>query len=174
MNFHFGPRPASALFALAVVAGSLFAVGSPAQGHAIIELNGKDAIAGTTSPMTLEVQHGCIDGAQGTLQVQAFTGKPWGSVIPKPVTGWSSAITKQSKGGSLITWIKQGAPAPFDTPLYFPLVVSWPKKSGIYGMSVLQICPSTSTLWNEPFTPATANKPSPPLTPLAQVQVKVS
>jgi len=172
MNFHCGTRSAALLIGL--VAGSLLAVSAPAQGHAIIELNGKDAMAGATSPMTLEIQHGCIDGAQETLQVQAFTGKSWGRVIPKPVTGWNSAVTKQRNGGSLITWSKQGAAAPFGTPVYFPLEVSWPKKSGIYGMSVLQVCPSSSTFWNEPFTPATANKPSPPLTPLPQVQVKVS
>ena len=147
---------------------------APAQAHAIIDLKGKDAIAGATSPMTLEVQHGCIDGAQGTMQVQAMTAKTWRSVIPKQVAGWNSSISKQANGGSKITWIKQGAPAPFDIPVYFPLIVSWPTKAGVYGMSVRQICPSTSTLWNEPFTPATADKPSPPITPLAQVQVKVS
>jgi len=174
MNIHPSRRSAASIFTCLASAGLLLAVSAPAQGHAIIELNGKDAIAGTTSPMTLEVQHGCIDGAQGTLQVQAFTGKPWRSVVPQPVSGWSSSISKQSNGGSKITWIKLGAPAPFDTPVYFPLVVSWPTKSGIYGMSVLQICPTSSTLWNDPFTPATANKPSPPITPLAQVQVKVS
>ncbi|CAB4908578.1 MAG: DUF1775 domain-containing protein [Actinobacteria bacterium] len=174
MNIQLSRRSTATVISCVVSAGLLLAVSAPAQGHAIIELNGKDAIAGTTSPMTLQVQHGCIDGAQGTLQVQAFTGKPWRGVIPKPVAGWSSSVSKQTNGGSKITWIKQGAPAPFDTPVYFPLIVSWPTKSGIYGMSVLQICPSSSTLWNEPFTPATANTPSPPITPLAQVQVKVS
>ena len=167
-------RSTAVLGALAVSAALGLSLGAPAYGHAIIELNGKDAVAGKTSLMTLEVQHGCIDGAQDTVQVQAFVGKSWRTFIPKPVAGWTTSIAKQANGGHTITWVKQGAPAAFGTPVYFPISIGWPKKPGIYGMSVLQICPSTSTYWNEPFGPATADKPSPPLTPLAQVSVKVS
>jgi uncharacterized protein YcnI len=174
MRSHPRSRALATLVAAAASAAMFFTFGAPAYGHAIIELNGKDAVAGKTSLMTLEVQHGCIDGAQGTLQVEAFVGMPWRKVVPKPVAGWTSSVEKQPKGGYAITWVKQGSPAPFGTPVYFPMSISWPTKPGTYGMSVLQICPSASNYWNEPFGPATANKPSPPLTPLAQVSVKVA
>lgn len=48
---------------------------APASAHAIIDLGGVSAVAGKTSPMTLEVQHGCLP-AEATTQVEAFVGAP--------------------------------------------------------------------------------------------------
>jgi uncharacterized protein YcnI len=159
------------LIATMSVACVLAASAAPASAHAIIELNGADAVAGHTSVMTLEIQHGCITAADGTQQVLAFVGKPWGRVAPKPVEGWSIATKRLSAGGQQITWTKQGEPQPFGTPVYFPMRVTWPTSPGVYGMSVTQACPSGTTTWDVKDGPATANAPSPPLTPLPQVKV---
>ena len=152
----------------------LFVVGSPSirssAAHGIIELNGVSAVAGTTSTMTLEVQHGCLP-SEPTVQVQAFVGKPWRAVKPKPISGWSSAVTRQANGGWHITWTNLGAPIPFGTATFFAIDAAWPKKPGTYGMTVLQLCPNSSYLWNTPAGAATADAPSPPLTPKPEVMV---
>ncbi len=144
---------------------------SPANAHAIIDLNGVAAVAGQTSGLTLEIQHGCLTGQDGTTQVTAFAGKPWGAIKPAAVIGWTSVSARLANGGQQITWTIQGAPQPFGRPVFFPMTVNWPKSAGSYGLRVLQVCPSGVTWWDTPFTPATAAAPSPPLTPLPQVQV---
>jgi uncharacterized protein YcnI len=155
------------------IAGALLAASMPlASGHAIIDLEGQDAVAGTTSVMKLEIQHGCVDGTPGVIEVQAFVGKPWRKIRPLAVAGWTSEVKKQKKGGFQVTWKNQGEPIAFGTPVFFPVKVSWPKKPGKYGMTVFQQCPGGSTLWNTEFTAATADAPSPPLTPLPEVEVK--
>ncbi|MDA3021440.1 MAG: hypothetical protein O2943_02020 [Actinomycetota bacterium] len=144
---------------------------SPASAHAIVELNGVSAVAGKSSVLTLEIQHGCLTGQDGTTQVIAFAGKPWGAIKPAAVSGWTSLSARLADGGQQITWTSQGAPQPFGTPMFFPMTVRWPKSAGIYGLRVLQVCPSGVTWWDTPFIPATASAPAPPLTPLPQVQV---
>ncbi len=160
---------------LAIAAIGALAVCSPlastASAHAIIELKGVSAVAGTTSAMTLEIQHGCLP-SQPTVQVEAFVGTPWRAVKPQTVAGWTSRVTKQPKGGWHITWINQGTPIPFGTATYFPITVAWPQIPGTYGMSVFQVCSDGSTYyWNDKYTPATATADSPPLTPKPEVMV---
>ena len=161
-------------WSLAIVVTALLVLATPMTGpasaHAIIELNGVSAVAGHSSVMTLEIQHGCLP-ADPTVQVQAFVGKPWRSVSPTPVPGWISTVTAQPIGGWHITWVNTGAPVPFGTPIYVPMTVSWPAAAGVYAMTVLQVCPGSSNLWNTPNAPATANSPSPPMTPRAEVRV---
>lgn len=167
-------RPARSVLAvlgLTVVALASPAM-SPASAHAIIDLGGVSAVAGTTTLMTLEVQHGCLP-SEPTVQVQAFVGKPWRAVVPQPVDGWQTTVSRQSTGGWTITWTNLGTPIPFGTATYFPIKVAWPSQPGVYAMSVLQLCPGSSYYWNTPPTPATANSPSPPLTPRPEVQVVV-
>lgn len=169
MNVRTVTLGASSIF----LAGLLVVAVMPsASGHAIIDLEGKDAVAGTTSDMKLEIQHGCSDSLPGIVEVQAFVGKPWRKIRPLAVTGWSTEVSVQKSGGYRITWKNQGEPVDFGTPVFFPLKVSWPKKAGTYGMTVLQVCPGGSTLWNTEFTAATGDAPSPPLMPLPEVQVK--
>jgi hypothetical protein len=144
---------------------------STASAHAIIELKGVSAVAGTTSAMTLEIQHGCFP-SESTHQVEAFVGKSWRAVKPQQVEGWTSTVTKQAGGGLHITWIKQGEPVPFTTPTFFPISVAWPAKPGTYGMSVMQLCThGTSYYWNNKYSPASATADSPPLTPRPEVLV---
>ncbi len=143
----------------------------PAAAHAIIELESVSAVAGETSAMTLEIQHGCLP-AEATTQVQAFVGRPWRAVRPAPVTGWEASVKRLARGGWQITWTNLGEPIPFGTATFFPIEVDWPKKTGNYGMRVTQQCTDgTSYDWNEKYRPATANRPSPPLTPRPEVQV---
>jgi uncharacterized protein YcnI len=154
---------------------SAFALTTPlaatASAHAIIQLNGVSAVAGKTSAMTLEIQHGCLP-SESTVQVEAFVGKPWRAVKPQAVPGWTSSVTRQAKGGWHITWVNQGAPIPFGTATFFPITVAWPKNAGTYGMSVMQLCTDGATYyWNEKYTPATATADSPPLTPKPEVLV---
>jgi uncharacterized protein YcnI len=142
-----------------------------ASAHAIIRLEGVSAVASATSAMTLLIQHGCLP-SEPTVQVQAFVGKPWRSVKPQKVDGWTSSVKKQAKGGWQITWINQGEPIPFGKETLFPITVSWPKTPGTYGMSVWQLCANGSTYyWNEKSTAATATVNSPPLTPRPEVLV---
>jgi len=141
-----------------------------AQAHGIIDLDGVSAVAGGTSRMTLEIQHGC-GTTDATIQVQAFVGKPWRAVRPHPVAGWSSTVARQDKGGWQITWTNLGAPIPFGTPIFFPITVAWPNNPGTYGMSVLQVCPTSTYYWNDEYTPATGSVTSPPLTPRPEVLV---
>lgn len=167
-------RSAIVVAALGTFTFSTILLNSPliasASAHSIIELKGVSAVAGQTSVMTLEIQHGCLP-AEPTLQVEAFVGAPWRAVKPKPLAGWTSSVTKQAKGGWHITWVNQGTPIPFGTATFFPITVSWPKNPGTYGMSVMQLCPGSSYYWNDKYTPATASSPSPPLTPRAEVLV---
>ena len=146
------------------------ALTTPASAHGIIELDGVSAVAGTKSRMTLEIQHGCLP-SEPTVEVQAFVGKPWRAVVPEHVDGWRSTVQRQAKGGWHITWTNLGEPIPFGTPTYFPITVAWPKTPGTYAMSVLQLCTDGSYFWNTPPTAATADQPSPPLTPRPEVQV---
>lgn len=160
---------------LAISALGAFALGTPfaatASAHAIIQLKGVSAVAGSTSAMTLEIQHGCLP-SESTLQVEAFVGAPWRAVKPQAVAGWTSRVTKQAKGGWHITWVNQGAPIPFGTATFFPITVAWPKTAGTYGMSVMQLCTDGTTYyWNDKYTPATATADSPPLTPKPEVLV---
>ena len=142
-----------------------------ASAHAIISLNGVSAVAGSTSAMTLEIQHGCLP-SESTVQVEAFVGKPWRAVKPQTVPGWTSSVTRQAKGGWHITWVNQGAPIAFGTATFFPITVAWPKQAGTYGMSVMQLCTDNSTYyWNEKYSPASATADSPPLTPKPEVLV---
>ena len=143
----------------------------PAAAHAIIELDGVSAVAGRTSAMTLEIQHGCLP-AEATTQVQAFVGRPWRAVRPAPVTGWEASVQRLARGGWQITWTNLGEPIPFGTATFFPIEVDWPTQAGTFGMRVTQQCTDgTSYDWNEKYRPATANSPSPPLTPRPEVQV---
>ena len=160
------------LTAICVCAFGGFIANAPASSaHAIIELNGVSAVAGKSSAMTLEIQHGCLTESAGTTQVIAFVGKPWGAVKPGSASGWKVSVAPLADGGQQITWSIVGNPNPFGTPVYFPMTVKWPNSPGVYGMRVLQVCPGGLTWWDTPFTPATAAAPSPPLTPLPQVQV---
>jgi len=144
---------------------------APASAHAIIDLDGVTAVAGKTSAMTLEIQHGCLP-AEATTQVEAFVGRPWRSVKPGAVPGWQAAIEKLAQGGWHITWKNLGAPIPFGTATFFPITVAWPVKPGTYALHVTQQCTNgTSYDWNQPYGPATATTPSPPLTPRPEVHV---
>ncbi len=161
--------------ALAIATIGMMAVSSPlvstASAHAIIELNGVSAVAGTSSAMTLEIQHGCLP-SEATIQVEAFVGSPWRALKPQQVDGWTSSVVKQSKGGWHVTWVKQGEPVPFGTRTFFPITVAWPKSPGTYGMSVMQLCThGTSYYWNDKYSPASATSDSPPLTPKPEVLV---
>jgi uncharacterized protein YcnI len=157
------------LFAFGTVAPSSPLLAT-ASAHSIIWLDGVSAVAGERSAMRLEIQHGCLP-ANPTVRVEAFVGAPWRAVKPEPVAGWTSSVTKQANGGWHITWVNQGTPIPFGTATFFPIMVSWPKNPGTYGMSALQWCPGSSYYWNDKYTPATASSSSPPLTPLAEVSV---
>ena len=161
-----------ALIATAIVAslGLASPLVSTASAHAIISLDGVSAVAGKSSTMTLEIQHGCLP-AEPTVQVEAFVGAPWRRVKPAPVPGWSSSVTRQAKGGWHITWVNEGEPIPFGTATFFPITVAWPSAPGDYGMSVMQLCPDSSYYWNDAFVPATAMASSPPLTPRPEVTV---
>ena len=151
--------------------GGFIANAPAASAHAIIELNGVSAVAGKSSAMTLEIQHGCITDSPETTQVIAFVGKPWGAVKPGSVDGWKFSVAPLADGGQQITWSVVDKPIPFSTPVFFPMTVKWPKSPGVYSMRVLQVCTGGQYLWDTPFTPATSSSPSPPLTPLPQVTV---
>lgn len=151
--------------------GSVLVCSPPAKAHAIIDLKEVAAVAGKSSSMTLEIQHGCLSDVGGTIQVIAFAGAPWGAIKPAAVSGWTASRAPLAGGGQQITWTIDGPPSPFATPLFFPMTVRWPKSAGIFGLRVLQVCHSAVTWWETPFGPATADAPSPPLTPLPQVQV---
>lgn len=160
---------------LAISALGALALGTPfaatASAHAIIQLNGVSAVAGATSAMTLEIQHGCLP-AESTLQVEAFVGKSWRALKPQNVDGWWTTVAKQANGGWHVTWKRVKDPVPFGSPTFFPISVSWPKTPGTYGMSVMQLCTNgTSYYWNDKYTPATATADSPPLTPKPEVLV---
>lgn len=156
----------------ALAACGVFALAmGPASAHAIIDLNGVSAVAGSASPLTLEIQHGCLP-AEATTSVEAFVGKPWRAFTPGVVPGWQATVAPLPKGGWHITWTNLGQPIPFGTATFFPVTVEWPAKPGTYSMRVTQQCTGgTSYDWNQKFRPATATSPSPPLTPRPEVQV---
>jgi len=144
---------------------------SPAAAHAIIDLDGVSAVAGTTSQMTLEVQHGCLP-AEATLRVDAFVGRPWRGVEPGAVPGWQTTVERLPQGGWHIAWTNLGPPIPFGTAIFFPIEVAWPSKAGTYAMRVTQQCTNGASYdWNQQYFPATADSPSPPLTPRPEVKV---
>ena len=160
--------------ALGISLGASMAVGLSAPAafaHAIIDLDGVTAVAGRSSAMTLEIQHGCLP-AEATTQVDAYVGRPWRSVKPGAVPGWQVTVQKVTQGGWHITWKNLGTPIPFGTPTFFPITVGWPVKPGTYAMHVTQQCTNGSAYdWNEQYGPATATAPSPPLTPRPEVHV---
>ncbi len=161
-----------------VVSASLLSLSSlPADAHAIVELQGSDAIAGRTSTLSLEVQHGCITGGGGTVKVVAQFGAPFGRVTAGAVPGWTSLVTPgttaKSSSGRTVTWSTNGVAQPFATPLFLALTVHWPKRAGGYGIVVSQFCtnPTEQTIWDTPIQPTTVGVPFPPVTPLATVCV---
>ena len=90
--------PLATVLAVAVAAGSLLAItATPASAHAIMDLTGKQAYAGLTSTMTLEVQHGCLQNQAGIDKVAAYFNKKFGKVTPQSVTGWSGKVSRTSE-----------------------------------------------------------------------------
>lgn len=164
-------RAAAAVGIVPLVAMVVLAIPAPASAHGILDLGGVDAVAGRSSTVTLEIQHGCITRSTGTVQVEAFVGKPWGRVVPQPVDGWTVRTQRLASGGRQLTWTKLGDPQPFGTPVFFPMKATWPSSPGVYSMKVTQTCPDDVTTWGTPGGPATADAPSPPLTPIPQVKV---
>lgn len=143
---------------------------APASAHAIVDLTGATAYAGKSSTMTLEIQHGCLQNEAGVEKVAAYFSKDYGKVVPQSVDGWTGSVKKTSDG-SKVVWKLTGDVPAFNTPVYFPMDISWPKKPGVYGLPVRQWCDGATNIWDEPDGPATANKPSPPLYPLPQIKV---
>lgn len=144
---------------------------SAASAHAIVELNGDPAYAGRTSILTLELQHGCLGNEAGIDTVVAYFDPSFVSVKPKSVPGWKSQKATESDGTHRIKWTLTGDRPKFNTPTYFPMTISWPKQSGVYGVPVKQKCLGEVNVWDTPDGPATANRPSPPLYPLPQIRV---
>ncbi len=72
---------------------------------------------------------------------------------------------------SFLIWKLTGAVPAFNAPTYFRMKISWPKEPGVYGVPVIQRCNGEVVRWEIPDGPATADKPSPPLYPLPQIQV---
>ncbi len=142
----------------------------PASAHAIVDLSGAPAYAGKTSVMTLEVQHGCLQNQAGIDKVAAYFNKKFGKVTPQSVTGWSGKVSRTPEGRKVV-WTLQGDVPAFNAPTFFPMSITWPAKSGVYGVPVRQWCDGETNVWDVPDGPATANKPSPPLYPLPQIKV---
>jgi hypothetical protein len=142
----------------------------PASAHAIVDLSGAPAYAGKTSVMTLEVQHGCSQNQAGIDKVAAYFNKKFGKVTPQSVTDWSGKVSRTSEGRKVV-WTLQGDVPAFNAPTFFPMSITWPAKSGVYGVPVRQWCDGETNVWDVPDGPATANKPSPPLYPLPQIKV---
>ena len=157
---------ATALLATPLVIASA----APASAHAIVDLSGAPAYAGRTSTMTLEIQHGCLQNEAGVDKVAAYFNKNYVKVVPQSVDGWSSSVKRSGKTTKVIWKLTGDVPA-FNTPTFFPMDITWPKKPGVYGLPVRQWCDGATNIWDEPDGPATANKPSPPLYPLPQVKV---
>jgi len=142
-----------------------------ASAHAIIELNGVAAVAGATSTMTLEVQHGCLDGEEGATKAVVYYGRAFPRVAAQSLDGWTAAVKPHGQAGHKVVWTNRGAPTPFGIPVFLPMSVSWPMRPGVYGVPVKEVCPGAVVMWDQPWGPATADRPSPPLTPLAEVEV---
>ncbi|MGA0011329.1 MAG: hypothetical protein ACO3ID_11220 [Candidatus Nanopelagicales bacterium] len=163
-------RPLSLLGVSLASAALVVASAAPASAHAIVDLTGEPAYAGKTSVMRLEIQHGCLQNETGIDKIAAYFGKKFGRVKPAAVTGWTST-SKRTADGRKIVWKLTGSVPAFNTPTYFPMMITWPAKAGVYGVPVRQWCGSETNIWDEPDGPATANKPSPPLYPLPQIKV---
>lgn len=153
-----------------IAAVMMLASASPAHAHAIVDLDGEPAYAASTSVMTLEVQHGCLQNSNGIDKVVAYLSKDYRKVVPSDVSGWSSQVARTSTGRKVV-WKLTGAVPAFNVPTYFPMTISWPKRPGTYGLPVKQWCQGATNIWDVPGGPATADKPSPPLYPLPQIQV---
>lgn len=160
----------SSIAAGTLAAALIVASAAPASAHAIVDLSGASAYAGRTSTMTLEIQHGCLQNEAGVDKVAAYFNKNYVKVVPQSVDGWSSSVKRSGKTTKVIWKLTGDVPA-FNTPTFFPMDITWPKKPGVYGLPVRQWCDGATNIWDEPDGPATANKPSPPLYPLPQVKV---
>lgn len=162
--------------AIAGVTGAGFALASAltapsASAHAIAELNGDPAVAGHTSLMTLEMQHGCLANEIGIDTVIIYFNKHFTSANASAVAGWKSVAGRSSDGKRTITWTLTGTRPAFNAPTFFPITIGWPKAPDVYGVPVKQKCDGEVNFWSTPPGPATADKPSPPLYPRPQVRV---
>ena len=160
----------SALAAALIAAPLVIASAAPASAHAIVDIGGDPAYAGRTSTMTLEIQHGCLENEAGVDKVAAYFGKAYVKVVPQSVEGWTSSVKRTGKTTKVVWKLTGDVPA-FNTPVFFPLDITWPRKPGVYGLPVRQWCDGATNIWDEPDGPATAGKPSPPLYPLPQIKV---
>ena len=160
----------SALAAALIAAPLVIASASPASAHAIVDIGSEPAYSGHTSTLTLEIQHGCLQNEAGIQKIAAYFGKAYIKVVPQSVASWSSTV-KRDGGVTKVVWKLTGAVPAFNTPVFFPMDVTWPKKPGVYGLPVRQWCDGATNIWDEPDGPATAGKPSPPLYPLPQIKV---
>lgn len=158
--------------AAAALAASALTAAAPASAHSIIELNGAPAYAGRTSTMTMEIQHGCMP-SQPTYKVVIYFSSRFGAIVPLTVKGWRAVTGTRANGTKYVVWKSTNGAQPFPTPLYLRMRITWPRTPGTYGMPTQQFCVGGgSWYWNTPWQPATANVPSPPLTPLPTVVVK--
>ena len=160
----------SALAAALIAAPLVLASASPASAHAIVAIGGDPAYAGRTSTMTLEIQHGCLQNEAGVEKVAAYFGKAYVKVVPQSVQGWSASVKRAGKNTKVVWKLTGDVPA-FNTPVFFPMDITWPRKPGVYGLPVRQWCDGATNILDEPDGPATAGKPSPPLYPLPQIKV---
>ena len=158
--------PGTVLAAAALIITSA----APASAHAIVALDGAPAYAGKSSTITIELQHGCGGNQLGIDKVVARFGKEFGKITPRAVAGWT-AKTKRTTDGRKVIWKLTGSVPAFNAPTYFRMKISWPKEPGVYGVPVIQRCNGEVVRWEIPDGPATADKPSPPLYPLPQIQV---
>lgn len=148
---------------------ALLTVAPAAWAHAIVDLNGVPAYAGKHAEMILEIQHGCGNG-EGVDEVAAYFSKSYRKAVPLDVDGWW-ATTRQTPDGRQVIWRRRGNAIDFNTPTFFPLKMIWPSKPGVYDLPVKQKCGDATIMWDVEFGPATADEPSPPLYPLAQIRV---
>lgn len=153
-----------------LAAALLVASAAPASAHAIVALNGDPAYAGRTSTMTLEIQHGCLQNEAGIEKIAAYFDKAYGKVVPGKVDDWTASVKRTGKTTKVV-WTLTGDVPGFNTPVFFPMAITWPKKPGVYGLPVRQWCDGATNIWDEPDGPATAGQPSPPLFPLPQIKV---
>ena len=160
----------SALAAALIAAPLVIASAAPASAHAIVDIGGDPAYAGRTSTMTLEIQHGCLENEAGIDKVAAYFDKDYVKVKPQAVEGWTSSVKRAGKTTKVVWKLTGDVPA-FNTPVFFPMDITWPRKRGVYGLPVRQWCDGATNIWDEPDGPATAGKPSPPLYPLPQIKV---
>ena len=160
----------SAVTTALIAAPLVIASAAPASAHAIVALNGNPAYAGRTSTMTLEIQHGCLQNEAGIDKIAAYFDKAYVKVVPKQVDDWTVSVKRMGKTTKVV-WTLTGDVPGFNTPTFFPMAISWPKKPGVYGLPVRQWCDGATNIWDQPDGPATAGQPSPPLYPLPQIKV---